>query len=363
MKNKNITKGLLTLLLTVIALTLTSNTANAQSLKDAYRDYFRIGVAVNQRNVTETKQQELICSEYNSITAENDMKPASLHPAEGVWNFERADRIANFCRDKGIKMRGHCLCWHSQFADWMFTDSIGQPASKELFYSRLREHIHTVVTRYKDIVYCWDVVNEAITDNPADASSPYRNSRHWQLCGEEFIAKAFEFAHEADPEALLFYNDYNECQPGKSDRIYNMVKSMQQKGIPIHGIGMQGHYNIYSPSEEELEKAINKYSELVKHIHITELDVRTNMEQGGALRFSRGDARPLPDSLKSLQEQQYVKLFKVFRKHSDVIDCVTFWNLSDRDSWLGTNNHALPFDENYTPKDVYYKILNFVNDK
>lgn len=335
--------------------------ANAQGLKDAYADFFRMGVAVNQRNVMDAEQQQLICREYNSVTAENDMKPASLHPADGVWNFERADRIANYCRSNGIKLRGHCLCWHAQFADWMFTDSVGRPVAKEIFYKRLREHINTVVKRYKDVVYCWDVVNEAVTDNPADTSAPFRNSRHWRLCGDEFVAKAFEYAHEADPEALLFYNDYNECEPGKRDRIYNMVKDMLERGVPIHGIGMQGHYNVYSPSEAELDSAIEKYAELVKHIHVTELDVRTSMEQGGALRFSRGDSKPLSDSLRLMQELQYERLFRVFRKHSDVIDCVTFWNLSDRDSWLGVNNHALPFDENYVPKTVYYIIRDKVD--
>ena len=133
-----------------------------------------------------------------------------------MWNWEKADKIANFCRQNGIKLRGHCLCWHSQFADWMFTDKKGKPVKKEVFYQRLREHIHAVVNRYKDVVYCWDVVNEAMADNvrPNFANgkftpgSPYRDSRHYQLCGDEFIAKAFEFAREADPNALLFYNDY-----------------------------------------------------------------------------------------------------------------------------------------------------------
>jgi GH35 family endo-1,4-beta-xylanase/enterochelin esterase-like enzyme len=309
----------------------------------------------------------LVKSEFNSVTAENDMKPVSVHPAEGVWNWGAADSIANYCRENGIKLRGHCLCWHSQFSDWMFTDKKGRPVKKEVFYQRLREHIHTVVNRYKDIVYCWDVVNEAIEDNPRPSfvdgkfvpGNPYRESRHWKLCGDEFIAKAFEFAHEADPNALLFYNDYNECEPGKRDRIYNMVKKMQEQGVPIHGIGMQGHYNIYGPSEEDIDAAITKYSELVKHIHVTELDIRTNTEMGGQLRFSRGEAKPLAPYLQTLQDDQYNRIFRVFRKHRDVIDCVTFWNLSDRDSWLGVNNHPLPFDEQYKPKKVYNIIRDF----
>ena len=351
------------LLLAALLITIGSTDLWAQGLKDAYRDYFTIGVAVNKRNVAQPEHQALIRQEFNSITAENDMKPVSVHPAEGVWHWEGADSIANFCRQNGIKLRGHCLCWHSQFSDWMFTDKKGRPVKKEVFYQRLREHIHAVVNRYKDVVYCWDVVNEAIADQafgrPGRPANPYRDSRLYQLCGDEFIAKAFEYAREADPNALLFYNDYNECDPAKRDRIYNMVKKMKDAGVPIDGIGMQGHYNIYGPSEADIDAAITKYAQLVDHIHVTELDVRTNTEQGGQLRFSRGERKPLAPYLQTLQNDQYNRLFRVFRKHKDVIDNVTFWNLSDRDSWLGANNHPLPFDENYKPKRVYNIIRDF----
>ena len=338
-------------------------------LKDAYKDYFMIGVALNQRNVSTPDQINLVKAEFNSITAENDMKPGELHPKEGVWNWEKADKIANFCRQNGIKLRGHCLCWHSQFADWMFTDKKGKEVKKEVFYERLREHIHTVVNRYKDVVYAWDVVNEAMADDNGGGPrwgrfggqepSPYRQSRHFRLCGDEFIAKAFQFAREADPNALLFYNDYSCVDEGKRERIYNMVKKMKDAGVPIDGIGMQGHYNIYFPSEEQLEKAIVRFKELVKHIHITELDIRMNQEMGGQLQFSRGENKPVAGYMNTMLTDQYSLIFKIFRKHKDVIDCVTFWNLGDRDSWLGVNNHPLPFDENYKPKQAYYAIKNF----
>jgi len=338
-------------------------------LKDAYKDYFTIGVALNQRNISDDAQKALVKKEFNSVTAENDWKPGEIHPKEGVWNFERADKIADFCRQNGIKMRGHCLCWHSQFADWMFTDSKGKEVSKEVFYERLREHIHTVVNRYKDVVYAWDVVNEAMADDGqgprfgfgrgGQEPSPYRQSRHFKLCGDEFIAKAFQFAREADPNVLLFYNDYSTIDDGKRERIYNMVKKMKDAGVPIDGIGMQGHYNIYFPDEERLEKAIVRFKEIVKHINITELDLRMNNESGGQLMFSRGEAKPQPAYMATLQTDQYARLFKVFRKHADVIDNVTFWNLGDKDSWLGVNNHPLPFDENYRPKACYRAIRDF----
>ena len=338
-------------------------------LKDAYKDYFTIGVALNQRNVSDEAQKALTIKQFNSVTAENDWKPGEIHPKEGVWNFEKADKIADFCRQNGIKMRGHCLCWHSQFADWMFTDKDGKEVSKEVFYERLRDHIHTVVKRYKDVVYAWDVVNEAMADDNGgprfgfgrrrQEPSPYRQSRHFNLCGDEFIAKAFQFAREADPDVLLFYNDYSCVDNGKRERIYNMVKKMKDAGVPIDGIGMQGHYNIYFPDEDQLEKAIVRFKELVKHIHITELDLRMNNESGGQLMFSRGEAKPLPGYMNTLQTDQYARLFKVFRKHADVIDNVTFWNLGDKDSWLGVNNHPLPFDENYRPKACYRAIRDF----
>ena len=338
-------------------------------LKDAYKDYFTIGVALNQRNVSDDAQKALVLKQFNSVTAENDWKPGEIHPKEGVWNFEKADKIADFCRQNGIKMRGHCLCWHSQFADWMFTDKKGKPVKKEVFYERLRDHIHTIVKRYKDVVYAWDVVNEAMADDNqfgprfpfgrGQEPSPYRQSRHFQLCGDEFIAKAFQFAREADPDVLLFYNDYSCVDNGKRERIYNMVKKMKDAGVPIDGIGMQGHYNIYFPEEDQLEKAIVRFKEIVKHIHITELDLRMNNESGGQLMFSRGEAKPMPEYMGTLQTDQYARLFKMFRKHADVIDNVTFWNLGDKDSWLGVNNHPLPFDENYRPKACFRAIRDF----
>jgi len=373
---QNLGKKLLALA-AIIALTSLSTPSWAQwrqadpradvGLKDAYKDYFTIGVAVNQRNVSVDEQKALILKQFNSVTAENDWKPGEIHPAEGVWNFEKADKIANFCRENGIKMRGHCLCWHSQFADWMFTDKKGREVKKEVFYERLREHIHTVVNRYKDVVYAWDVVNEAMADDNggprwgrgAQEPSPYRQSRHFKLCGDEFIAKAFEFAREADPTGTLIYNDYSCVDDGKRERIYNMVKKMKEAGVPIDGIGMQGHYNIYFPDEERLEKAIVRFKEIVDHIHITELDLRMNNESGGQLMFSRGEARPQPAYMQTLQTDQYARIFRVLRRHADVIDNVTFWNLGDGDSWLGVNNHPLPFDEQYRPKQCFRAIRDF----
>ena len=367
----------LRLLLFCVYMACTSIVASAQprqmqrvddptGYKDTYKDYFTVGVALNIRNVASPEQMAIVKKNFNSVTAENAMKPGEIHPKEGVWNFAGADSIANWCRANGVKMRGHCLAWHSQFANWMFTDKKGKPVSKEVFYERLRDHIHTVVNRYKDIVYAWDVLNEAIADGDGrrapwmkEAPSPYRKTKMMDLCGEEFIVKVFQFAREADPNVELFYNDYNACQPAKRDRIYNMVKKMKEMGAPIDGIGMQGHYNIYFPSMEDFDAAIVKYSKIVDKIHITELDLRTNEEMGGQLQFSLGKAGEVPQYIKTLHEAQYANLFRVLRKHKDVVKNVTFWNLSDADSWIGVNNYPLPFDKDVKPKKVYYTIKNF----
>ncbi len=347
----------------VLGGTLFAQAPQHAGLKDAYKDYFKVGVALNVRNLT-SDQEAIVMREYNSVTCENDMKPGELHPAEGVWKWEKADSIANFCRANGIKMRGHCLVWHSQFADWMMYDKKGKFVKKEIFYQRLRDHIHTVMNRYKDVIYCWDVVNEAMADNvrPAwgnrPAGSPYRESNLYKLCGDEFIAKAFEFAREADPNALLFYNDYNECEPGKRDRIYNMVKKMKDAGVPIDGIGMQAHYNIYGPSMTDVAAAIEKYATIVDHIQLTELDIRANEEMGGQLQFSRKGLDIKPYVINQ-HEDQYAQLFKTLRKYKDKIDVVTFWNLSDKDSWVGTANYPLLFDKDLKPKRVYETVKNF----
>ena len=234
--------------LCALSVFISSMAQEGKGLKDAYRECFLVGVSVNQRNISDSLQSNLIKREFSSMTAENDMKPVSVHPRDGVWTWDRADRIAGFCRQNGIRLRGHALMWHNQMCDWMFYDGQHNLVSKEVLFERMREHIHTVVNRYKDVVYCWDVFNEAIKDgprNPDGPDQPLRESIFYKICGnDEFIRKAFQYAREADPNALLFYNDYNECDPTKCDRICEMVKEMKAAGVPIDGIGMQGHYNM-----------------------------------------------------------------------------------------------------------------------
>ena len=377
-------------------------------LKDAYKNYFKIGVAVTENNVADPEQSAIILKEFNSVTAENCMKPGEIHPEPGVWAFEKADAIANFCREHGIKMRGHNLVWHGQFSTWMFTkhDENGNPvveydekgdtvwverplfgrnrggngaavqmtkvpkyvpATKEECYDSLRVHINTVVNRYKDVIYCWDVVNEAMSDanNPdAPYEDTFRKSQAYQLCGDEFIKNAFIWAHEADPNCGLFYNDYSAWTPAKRTYIYNMVKKLQAEGAPITGIGMQGHYNIFdNPTLEDFETAIKMYLELVDDIQITEFDIRINEEAGGGLQFSRGEGQQYTEEIQKQQEKKYKDLFAIMRKYSKNISSVTFWNLSDRDSWLGAENYPLLYDSNYQRKPAYYTVRDFKKNK
>jgi len=230
--------------LTCFALLLTS-VASAQNsvlsdsgLKDYYKDYFPIGVAVNPGMMEPGDNANFILSQFNSLTAENAMKMGPIHPEENRYNWAPADKIADFAVKHGLKLRGHTLCWHNQTPNWFFVDDSGKEVSKEVLLARLRQHIFDVAGRYKGKIYAWDVVNEAVPDG--NGTELYRKSKFYEIIGETYIEKAFEYAHEADPGALLFYNDYNTENSSKRERIYQLVKKLKEKGVPIHGVGLQG---------------------------------------------------------------------------------------------------------------------------
>ena len=197
-----------------------SSANSAKGLKDYYKDYFLMGVAITPRNL-QGEDSALIVNNFNSVTAENAMKMGPIHPKENEYFWKDADAIADFAKKQGLKMRGHTLCWHSQAPAWMFKDDAGNAVTKEVLLKRLKDHITMVVTRYKGTIYAWDVVNEAISDKAGEYLRP---SPWLTICGEEYISKAFQWAHEADPNALLFYNDYNEISPGKREKIFKLVK-------------------------------------------------------------------------------------------------------------------------------------------
>jgi len=353
-----------------------SKADSIKGLKDFYKDYFPIGVAVSPRSL-EGVSGEFIKKHFNSITPENVMKPALIQPQEGKFSWAEADKIVDFAQANGMKVRGHTLCWHNQTGEWMFKDAQGNQASKELVLARLKEHITQVVSRYKGKIYAWDVVNEAI-DNLDPANVGYRQTLWYKICGDEFIAKAFQWAHEADPKAVLFYNEYNTENPAKREKTYEMLKKMLAQGVPINGVGIQAHWDIGSPkhvgqlnqpgegdfiipgsSEDAIRESINKFSSLGLVVQITELDV--------SIYTSRTDTLNLGFTPEREQKQIdfYKKAFKVFRDKKKVITGVTFWNLSDRSSWLDSRTprrgkaYPLLFDENMKPKKAYWAVVKF----
>jgi endo-1,4-beta-xylanase len=337
-----------------------SSLATDKGLKDYYKKYFPIGAAVTPRELNSAEGQ-LIIKEFSSITPENAMKMGPIHPEENRYYWRDADSIVAFAQRNKLKVRGHTLCWHAQAPGWMFKDTAGKDISKEILLERLREHINTVVKRYKGKIYAWDVVNEAI----ADDTTYLRKTKWSQITGQEFIEKAFVYAHEADPKAVLFYNDYNTEQPAKREKIYKLLKGLREKGIPVHGVGLQAHWSVNNPSREELEKSITMFASLGLQVQFTELDVSVYAgRQGGQL--INGERQQIKATFTPEMEQQqlekYKMVFEVFRKYRKNITGVTFWNVSDRYTWLdgrGRKNYPLLFDTELKPKKAYWEVVNF----
>lgn len=337
------------------------DSASYKGLKDYYRDYFPIGVAVSTQTLN-GDETPLLLKEFNSITPENAMKMESIHPREDYYFWGDADSIVNFAQNQHLKVRGHNLCWHEQVPNWMFKDKTGHVVSKEVLLKRLKDHITTVVKKYKGKIYAWDVVNEVIGDADDEFQ---RNSLWYQICGEEYIAKAFEYAHAADPEALLFYNDYNSERPVKRDKIYRLLKKLLEQKVPIHGVGLQAHWSIFEPSGKELREAIELYSSLGLQIHFTELDMSIYPWEKNKREKRPDDTDRLTSELELKQIDQYAKVFRIFREYKKIITGVTFWNVSDRYTWLdsypvrGRKNYPLLFDQKLQRKKAYQGVVNF----
>ncbi|MCU0340560.1 MAG: endo-1,4-beta-xylanase [Spirosomaceae bacterium] len=332
------------------------------TLKKTYKDYFVMGVAVAPRMMDAGPEADLIKAQFGSMTAENAMKMGPIHPEENKYNWAPADKIADLAVQNGLKLRGHTLCWHEQTPRWFFTDSTGKDVTKDVLLARLKQHITDVVSRYKGKIYAWDVVNEAVPDGGTEI---YRKTKFYEIIGEEYIEWAFRYAHEADPNCRLFYNDYNTENPVKREKIYQLIKGLRQKGVPIHGVGLQGHWSIYEPTAEALEASITKFASLGLKVQITELDVsvyaknqpKTDIPYQGKAEFTQ--------EMNDKQAAHYKMLFEVMRKHKDKLTGVTFWNLSDKSSWLdnfpirGRKDFPLLFDANFQPKKAFFEVVNF----
>ena len=335
-----------------------------KGLKDYYKDYFPVGVAVSPQNLTNPTESAFILQHFNSLTPENVMKMGPIHPEENRYNWSPADAIVDFAQAHKLRVRGHNLCWHQQTPKWLFKDAQGNQVSKAVLLKRLHDHIDAVVKRYKGKIYAGDVVNEAIADNPQEF---LRNSEWYKICGEDFIAEAFRYAHAADPKAVLFYNDYNTERPEKMERVYKLLKKLKDAKVPIDAVGLQAHWSLYEPTEQELRTTIERFASLGLKVQITELDVSVYPweKDNRAKRPDESDA--YTPEMQQKQATQYAMFFKVFRDEAKAgrLTGVTFWNVSDRHTWLdeypvmGRKNHPLLFDENYKPKQAYQEVVKF----
>jgi GH35 family endo-1,4-beta-xylanase len=363
--------------------------APATSLARLYKDDFLIGVAIDFHGIAPLTPQELsiIKSQFNVITPENSMKPQSVHPEEDRWTWEAADRLVDFCQANDIQVIGHTLAWHGQTGRWFFEGEDGQPVTREKAIERLRQHIYAEVGRFKGKIKGWDVVNEAISDSgPADTEN-LRNSGWFRAIGPDYINYAFKFAHEADPNAELYYNDYSIERGNKHANSLLLMKRLINQQVPITAVGIQGHWSLRYLPYEELDKAIDDYKALGLKVNITELDVTISGQGGGQLtpasapattaRASAGPAtRPttgpgsrsgragfnngpiIPPTREQLEAQAkaYARFFEVFQKHKDVIDRVTLWGLNDARSWR-RGQAPLLFDGNNQPKPAFDAVI------
>jgi len=318
-------------------------------LKDKYQSYFKIGTAVNTKTI-ET-HADLIKKHFNSITCENDTKFGSIQGRKGDFDFTKADKIVQFARDNKIAMRGHTFTWHNQTPDWVFEN-----VDKDGLLENLKTHMSILGKRYEQDFYCWDVVNEAIEDK---SDLYFRESPWTEIIGEDFMDYAFRYARDILPNTDLYYNDYNEVEIPKRDKIYEAVKSMKDRGIPIDGVGLQCHWSVYHPSLDHIKSAFEKYSKLGLKLQITEMDV-------SVFAHDNLDKLEKPsEKILELQAKVYGDVFAIFREHKDIIDNVTLWGVADDATWLDNfpvfnrKNWPLLFDEQHKPKEALLRIMDF----
>ena len=339
------------------------------SLKDAVGDKFLMGVAlnVNQSSGVDTSSIKLVKQHFNSIVAENCMKCEVIHPEEDRYDFTLADQFVSFGEKNGMAVIGHCLIWHSQLAPWFCVDEKGNNVTPEVLKQRMKDHITTIVTRYKGRIKGWDVVNEAILEDGS-----YRKSKFYEILGEEFIPLAFQYAHEADPDAELYYNDYAMNMPGKREGVVKLVSSLKEKGIRIDAVGMQGHMGMDYPDINEFEQSIVAFAGTGVKVMVTEWDMSalSTVKQSANIsdtvayqKMLNPYPEILPDSVSKAWNNRMKQFFGLFEKHADVISRVTAWGVSDSDSWKndfpvkGRHDYPLLFDRNYQPKPFVKEIM------
>lgn len=346
-----------------------SSAADNRSLREATGGLFEMGVGINDRIPVRTNDWTLLTAQFSTVTPENCMKPAAIQTVEGQFNFAQADAFVEFAARRGLKVVGHCLVWakDDRTPPWFYQDG-NQPASRELLLKRMSRHIETVVGRYRGRIAAWDVVNEALDDG----TNFLRPSGWEKACGEEFIATAFEYAHRADPDAFLIYNDYNNELPAKRAKLTRLVRSLREKNVPVHAIGLQGHYELDRLPMADLEATLVAIKELRVKVVVSELDIDVIPRgrwwaDGGKYRDELAKLDPYgegcPPEILQRQAEQYAQLFRLFRRNADVIARVSFWNLHDGQSWLNNFpwqrvNHPLLFDRAGHPKPAFEAVIH-----
>lgn len=356
----------------VLVAVISAADANAQtSLKDAFKDDFLVGAALNESQFEgkDLRAVAIVKTQFNTISPENVLKWESVNPDPGFFNFGPADAYVAFGERNHMFIVGHNLIWHQQTPGWVFRDDRGNPISRDGLIQRMREHIFAVAGRYKGRIGGWDVVNEAL-----DEDGTLRKSNWEKIIGDDYLVKAYQFAREADPDAQLYYNDYSLENPGKRAGAIALIKKLQANGIPIYAVGLQGHYKMNWPGTNLLDETIKAFSALGVKVMITELDLDLlpAATQSQAAEVSMNVAlqaklnpytNGLPDSVQQKLAQRYADLFSVFVKNHDVITRVTFWGVTDAQSWLndwpvrGRTAYPLLFDRDYQPKPAFDAVV------
>jgi endo-1,4-beta-xylanase len=356
------------LLAGVLTLCTADNAVAQTALKDVFKNHFLIGAALNDAEFSGTDQQGafLAKTQFNTITPENVLKWGLVHPEPGVYNFAASDRYVEFGEKNGMVIIGHTLVWHNQTPAWVFQDSTGKPISREALLERMRDHIHTVVGRYKGKIKGWDVVNEALNEDGSLRESPWL-----KIIGEEYLVKAFEFAREADPSVELYYNDYSLENAPKREGAVALIKKLQAADVNVAAVGLQGHYKMDWPRVGQVDSTIEAFAKLGVKINITELDIdvvpATQVNRGADLSVNNYHvmkediyANGLPDSVQMELAKRYGDLFSVLVKHIGVVGRVTFWGVTDGDSWLNSHgrvNYPLLFDRSGKPKPAFEAVV------
>ena len=340
-------------------------------MKNVFKNDFKIGAALNRRQIFESdvRGAEIVKTHFNSITPENILKWALVHPEPTRYDFAASDRFVEFGEKHGMFIVGHTLVWHNQTPAWVFQDEKGNALDRETLLKRMRDHIFTVVGRYKGRIKGWDVVNEALNQDGTMRQSPW-----FKIIGEDYLVKAFQFAHEADPSAELYYNDYDLELPAKRAGGVELIKKLKAAGVAISGVGLQNHNQMDWPSLADVDATITAFSKLGIKIHITELDVDVlpRTTKPGADYAVDDPVTPqlnpyadgLPDVMQLALAKRYAELFRVYLKHRDAIERVTFWGVTDGDSWLnnwpmkGRTNYPMLFDRDGKTKPAFKSVIS-----